>query len=212
MNEDPRDEQHGKPASGDGSHAGPDAGGNRNPETDQGKHHKAESEGERAPFRRSVPTGPVNTPEDARLTGIGGWLITYIVFQTLNIVSFVNSLRGGDGGDELAQFDPLAAAELDRLNGLVSVLGAISVVGTIVCLYLLFQRKRNAPRANRILLIAQSIFIVFAFLVMLEPLRQYLDDTQRAILLVGLALQVLCNGLWFAYFGKSRRVALTFTE
>jgi hypothetical protein len=164
------------------------------------------------PFRRSDPAEPARTPEDARLTGISGWLITYIVFQALNILSFFNSLRGDDGIDELGRLDPLAAAELDRLNGIVSVLGALSVVGTIVCLYLLFQRKKSAVRANRMLLVAQSIFIVFAFLIMLEPLRQYLDDTQHAILLVGLALQVLCNGLWFVYFQKSRRVALTFTE
>ena len=222
MNDDPRDEQNGKPLSGDEQHAGPDAGESRNsrpdrdemprPESYGGPGTGAESGGERPPLRRSYPAEPIRTPEDARLTGIGGWLITYIVFQALNILSFLNNLRGDDGSDELAQFDPLAAAELDRLNGLVFLLGALSVVGTIACLYLLFQQKRIAPRANRILLVAQSIFIVLAFLIMLEPLRQYLDDTQQTILLVGLALQILCNGLWFAYFGKSRRVALTFTE
>ncbi len=212
MNDDPGDEQNGKPASGDGRPTGPDADGNRRPHPDQEDRHKAESDGERAPLGRSVPTEPVSTPEDARLTGIGGWLMTYVVFQALNILPFLNNLRRSDGVDDAPPFDPLAAAELDRLHGIVFMLNTLSVAGVIVCLYLLFQRKKSAVQANRLLLAAQSVFIVFSFLLMSEPLQQFLDEAQYSVLLVGIALQVLCNGLWFAYFGRSRRVALTFTE
>lgn len=219
MNEEPHDGQNDKPISGDGRPAGPEAGESRNsrPDHDDTSGSKSadvpetESDGERAPFRRNNPAGPGRTPEDTRLTGIGGWLVTYIVFQALNILPFLNNLRS-EGVDDALQLDPLAAAEIDRLNGIIFVLDALSITGIIVCLYLLFQRKKSAVRANRILLTAQSVFIVFAFLLMSEPLQQFLGEAQYSILLVGIALQVLCNGLWFAYFGKSRRVALTFTE
>ncbi len=219
MNDDPHDGKNDKPISDNGRPAEPDAGEDRNsrPDHDDASGSKSagapetESDGERAPFKRSNPAEPARTPEDARLTGIGGWLTTYVVFQALNILPFLNNLRS-DGVDDALQSDPLAAAEVDRLNGIIFVLDALSIAGIIVCLYLLFQRKKSAVRANRILLAAQSVFIVFAFLLMSGPLQQFLDEAQYSILLVGIALQVLCNGLWFAYFGKSRRVTLTFTE
>ena len=107
MSDDPRDGQNDKPISGDGRHAGPDAGENRNsrPDHDDASGPKSagapetESDGDRGPIRRSGPAEPARTPEDARLTGIGGWLTAYVVFQALNILPFLNNLRS-DGADD----------------------------------------------------------------------------------------------------------------
>lgn len=174
---------------------------------------------ERTPEVEQGPISPERLAEAARkaeierLTGIGGWLITYFVYQGLNILSFLSSFAGGDEGMEALRLqDPLTAASVDRMESLASIMGGASVLGIFFCVLLVVQRKKIAIMSNVVLLAVQSVFAVAAIIMLTSVLSAYLDNTESNIFIGGVILQVALNLAWIAYFLKAKRVQLTFTS
>ena len=130
----------------------------------------------------------------------------------LNILSYLASFGGDDGLEELAQYDPLTAASVERMSGITTVLGGMSVLGILFCFFLMVNRKKLMAQASVALLAAQSVFAVAAVVMLLSTMAGYFNETEKNVLIVAGAVQVLLNILWLMYFLKSRRVQLTFTQ
>ncbi len=176
------------------------------------RNNEPESPKGHEPITPEIMAEATRRAEEQRLTGVGGWLITYIAYQVLNVLSFITSFGGDDGMDDFARYDPLAAAELERFTGISTMLGVVSVLGIIFSLFLISGRKKLAIRFSIGLLVAQTAFAAIAVFLMFSAMGAHLNDTETSIIKFAVALQMLLNVLWIAYFMKSRRVALTFTQ
>ncbi len=174
---------------------------------------------EHTPNNNERPNGPETLEAarrreiDAKLTGIGGWLITYSIYQALNAFSYFFGLTGEKPLlDEFTRLDTMVAADLERVISLTSILGGLSVVGIIICFFLMSARKKNFPKACLLLIGLQTVITILGASMLQEPMQTYLAPIEYRAFLVGLLLQLVINFLWMLYFVRSRRVRLTFTQ
>ena len=135
--------------------------------------------------------------ERARLTGIGGWLIVFLVLVGLSTVAallnLVNTLS-------------VSGAGLFTFRFLVStVLGA----GVII---LMMTKKRSFPSLARVYLIIEMVLsLVYTFLVY-DMIAYAMGSQGTTILLLTLLVTIGLSIAWVVYFGKSKRVQYTFVN
>lgn len=141
--------------------------------------------------------------ERERLTGIGGWLIVFVVLMILSVLNQLGSLFM----DNL--YIPAGFTGLMTLRALIS-----AVLGVIV-LGLLFSKKAIFPKLARIYLlleIALAVIFTILFYGAISAAFAGLGISAATIMLPSLLITVAFCLAWFFYFGKSKRVKYTFTQ
>ena len=140
-----------------------------------------------------------------RLTGIGGWLIVFIVLTILGLLGSVFSLVQGN---------PYMTGGLSTIIMLRSL---ISLILGIIVLVLLFGKKASFPRVAKLYLILEIILGVVAtgitYVVLSDAYGAYaMEGAVIAGLLGGLVVSLAISFAWIAYFNKSKRVRYTFVN
>ncbi len=136
--------------------------------------------------------------ERRRLTGIGGWLLFYVVLSVLSGILTLLSLCG----------------PLDSLSFFLSVSIIITLIAGLV---LIFQRKRLAVKVNILCEVLNIVYNLWCItyiddfaLIMLVIGQGYVDMLIWMLLFGGMiAIFVIISILWIIYFLKSRRVKYT---
>lgn len=127
---------------------------------------------------------------DAELTGVGGWLLVYLV---LSAIAIVQSFFPSDSALVLSHVVP----------DFILLLGWLATIISIVSYVLIIARKKSAVMVT---LVGLGMGSVISFLIGVSA--SHLDTASFFAGLIAAAYYVA----WFLYFRKSRRVKLTLTR
>ncbi|MDL2307861.1 DUF2569 domain-containing protein [Desulfovibrio sp. OttesenSCG-928-C06] len=140
--------------------------------------------------------------ERERLTGIGGWLLVFLILTILGLLSQVFSLLSPGTG-------------IRELDTLVMPRSLISLLMGIAVLVLLFGKKAVFPKVVKIYLVIESVLSVIFTIMTVNAVSAYIGNMDAAFsggMFVGVAVSVGLSIAWIVYFSKSKRVRYTFVE
>lgn len=169
--------------------------------------------GHRSPFAPQPGPGFDSDDDDeSPKAGIGGWLLFLCIWLTIvNPIGCVLSMRAWivffdhpNGGSD----DALPIISLDI------IVGAISMLGSVISGLFLWQRIRHAVRVAQAYLVLQlclTVVYVGAVLVLTRHIHSHLAEVELADHVVGLLARSFIYFLvWFFYLQNSTRVRMTY--
>jgi hypothetical protein len=141
--------------------------------------------------------------EDAKLTGIGGWLYLPAIYLVLGICTLSVAIV------KTTNIPPDAEETFLRNIVLAEVLGYdILLIMVIYASFLFFKKKRQLPKFFIAFLFALVAFDVADIWGAVQFLNQHVEGSD----VWTLVMDALLLGIWVPYFRISKRVKLTFVN